>query len=172
MSIKEKDIELLWGRAANRCAFPGCQAKLTQDKTTASGSYPLGEQAHIVAETEDGPRGKSLLSLEERNSYSNLILLCPNHHTMIDRDSEDYPVEKLHQFKSQHELWVEQTLSESSDQAHKAEEVIYADLIDAAVENCDLQNWRSWTSREPLNNSAQAWMGRVVPFFGDVQASL
>ena len=27
-------------------------------------------------------------------------------------------------------------------------------------------------SREPLNNSAQAWMGRVVPFFGDVQASL
>ena len=26
--------------------------------------------------------------------------------------------------------------------------------------------------REPLNNSAQAWMGRVVPFFGDVQASL
>ena len=28
------------------------------------------------------------------------------------------------------------------------------------------------TPREPLNNSAQAWMGRVVPFFGDVQASL
>ena len=27
-------------------------------------------------------------------------------------------------------------------------------------------------TREPLNNSAQAWMGRVVPFFGDVQASL
>ena len=27
-------------------------------------------------------------------------------------------------------------------------------------------------AREPLNNSAQAWMGRVVPFFGDVQASL
>ncbi len=26
--------------------------------------------------------------------------------------------------------------------------------------------------KEPLNNSAQAWMGRVVPFFGDVQASL
>ena len=25
---------------------------------------------------------------------------------------------------------------------------------------------------EFLNNSAQAWMGRVVPFFGDVQASL
>ena len=28
------------------------------------------------------------------------------------------------------------------------------------------------TPKEPLNNSAQAWMGRVVPFFGDVQASL
>ena len=28
------------------------------------------------------------------------------------------------------------------------------------------------SAREPLNNSAQAWMGRVVPFFGDVQASL
>ena len=30
----------------------------------------------------------------------------------------------------------------------------------------------SRSPREPLNNSAQAWMGRVVPFFGDVQASL
>ena len=30
----------------------------------------------------------------------------------------------------------------------------------------------SETVREPLNNSAQAWMGRVIPFFGDVQASL
>ena len=40
------------------------------------------------------------------------------------------------------------------------------------VSKAEAADQRSEQTREPLNNSAQAWMGRVVPFFGDVQASL
>lgn len=147
MSVSEKDVKLLWGRAASRCAFPDCRRKLTQDKNAASDSFPLGEQAHIVGEKEDSPRGKSSLSLEERDSYFNLILVCPTHHTIIDKNPEDYPVEKLHLVKAQHELWVEQTLSESQKPQKTAADIIYADLIDDAVENCDFDHWEKWAGR-------------------------
>ena len=147
MSISERDIKLLWGRAAAMCSFPECRMKLTQDKKLASDSFPLGEQAHIVGESENAPRGKSPLTINERNSYFNLILLCPTHHTIVDNNPEDYPIEKLHLIKDQHELWVEQTLSERADLRKTAQDVIYADLIDAAVEACQLDSWDKWASR-------------------------
>ena len=147
MSISEKDIKLLWGRAAERCSFPECPMKLTQDKKLASDSYPLGEQAHIIGEAETAPRGKSNLTDTEINSYYNRILLCPNHHTIVDKNPEDYTVEKLHLFKDQHEYWVQHTLSEDKDSSKTAQNVNYADLIDAMVEACQLDSWDKWAYR-------------------------
>jgi hypothetical protein len=126
----EQDIKLLWGRAAERCSFPGCRIKLTQDKKLASASFPLGEQAHIVGATKKSPRGKSNLIKEERDSYYNLILLCPN----------------------QHEYWVEHTLSESKDSLQTAQSVIYTDLIDSTVEACHLDSWDKWATRALSTN--------------------
>lgn len=146
MGISQKNIKLLWGRAASRCAFPECRMKLTQDKKAASASFPLGEQAHIVAKEADGPRGDSPLSTDERDSYFNLILLCPTHHSLIDNNPEDYPIEKLHLIKDSHELWVEETLSQANDLRKTAEEVIYSNLIDSAVESCLFSKWTTWTS--------------------------
>lgn len=152
MSISEKDLKLLWGRAAGRCSFPGCQLKLTQDKELASGSFPLGEQAHIVGENKNAARGKSPLTTKERDSYFNRILLCPTHHTIIDKNPEDYPIEKLHIMKAQHELWVEEKFSESKDFRETAQDMIYADLIDAVVAACQLDNWDKWASRALSTN--------------------
>lgn len=148
----EQDIKLLWGRAAERCAFPNCRIKLTQDKELASESFPLGEQAHIVGATKTAPRGKSNLTKKERDSYYNHILLCPNHHTLIDKNPDDYSVEKLHLFKDQHEYWVEHKLSESKDSVITAQSVIYADLIDTTVEACQLDTWDKWASRALSTN--------------------
>jgi hypothetical protein len=146
MSIELKDIKLLWGRAANRCSFSGCRIKLSQDKKTATESFPIGEQAHIVGREEVSARSNSILSIQDRDSYHNLILLCPNHHTIIDKNQEDYPIEKLHMMKYQHEYWVETTLSESYDVKTKANDIIYANLIDMTVEDCLFTNWEHWIS--------------------------
>lgn len=146
MTIKEKDIKLLWGRAANRCSFPDCRMKLSQDNKTATESFPIGEQAHIVGKEEGSARSGSILSVDERESYHNLILLCPNHHTLIDKNPQDYPIEKLHMFKSQHEYWVESTLSESRNAKVKASDIIYAHLIDLTVEGCSFTTWEKWIS--------------------------
>lgn len=108
MSIPQKDVKLLWGRAANRCAI--CRVVLTSNTRTGSVSSVIGQQAHIVAEEADGPRGNSVLTIEERNCYHNLLLLCPTHHSLIDKNVDEYPVETLYSIKSRHELWVEETL--------------------------------------------------------------
>lgn len=77
----------------------------------------VGEMAHIVGETNSkkSPRGISPLTTEERNGYPNFILLCEEHHTIIDQDEETWPIEKLHIIKRQHEIWVEERLNEQVD---------------------------------------------------------
>lgn len=109
MASLSKDLKLLWGRSGNRCAI--CRTELSFDGKQTSSSFPLGEQAHIVAEQTYGPRGSSDLTQDQRNRYDNLILLCPNHHTEIDKNIADWPVERLQKIKSIHESWVREKLS-------------------------------------------------------------
>jgi hypothetical protein len=142
--MNQKDIKLLWGRAANRCSI--CRTELSQNAQAAAAAFTLGEQAHIVGEREDAARGRSMLTDDERNSYHNIILLCPNHHTEIDKNEADWPVEKLHYVKSAHELWVRETLGEAADRKLAAKQVAVTAIIDTAVTLCNLENWKAWTS--------------------------
>lgn len=87
-----------------------------------------------------------LITAEQRDSYRNLILLCHTHHTEIDSNEADWPVEKLHQNKSERELWVTKTLSETIDHVKIAKQAIVASIVDSAVDLSDLGNWQNWTS--------------------------
>ena len=82
MTINSKDIKILWAKAAGRCSMPDCRKILV---TEASDDVPskntlIGENCHIIGEKDNSPRGESILSIEDRNRYPNLILLCRNHH--------------------------------------------------------------------------------------------
>jgi len=46
----------------------------------------------------------------DRDSYDNLILLCPTHHVEIDKDFTAWPVERLRVIKAHHEAWVSEQL--------------------------------------------------------------
>jgi len=142
--MTERDIKLLWGNSGNRCAI--CKTELSQDKKLSSEKFPLGEQAHIIGEKDSAARGKSNLSDTERDGYSNRILLCPNHHTEIDKDEQYYSVERLHLIKQQHELWVKERLSERADGKKQVADQIYSAIIDAAVKYCDFPGWNRWVS--------------------------
>lgn len=100
MSIGDKDLKKLWGLAAGRCSFPKCGKDcipfLDGDSPTI-----IGEMAHIIAKKPDGPRG---LPSGGEDKYENLILLCPTHHTTIDKAPEGvYSVEMIKGWKQQHE---------------------------------------------------------------------
>lgn len=106
--MREKDIKTLWGRSGNRCTI--CKMELTPE-----GDIPtIGEMAHIVASSDVGPRGDSGFETSERDSYSNLILLCPTDHVRIDNTPDEWTVDRLHQVKILHEQWVSQQLDRGS----------------------------------------------------------
>ena len=114
MSVPESEQRKLHQRSGNRCAFPDCRVILTVAATSDDRMAVLGENAHIVAAKPDGPRGDSPLTEVDRNRYENLILLCNNHHQQIDSQPDSYPVDKLHEWKANHERWVEESLGGES----------------------------------------------------------
>src|SRR5947207_3154594 len=113
MAVSERNLKVLWGRAAGCCSI--CKIQITVGKESVTDAYPFGENAHIVAESPDGPRGDASFPDTLLNHYLNLILLCPNCHTKVDQAPEDYPVEKLHQLKRDHEDHVAGSRSKPPD---------------------------------------------------------
>ncbi len=140
MGIPEKDQKILWGKSAGRCSMPGCRKKVAIEasENIASKNILIGEVCHIVAEKEGGPRGKSSLIIDERSRYPNLILLCRNHHIEIDQDPEKWPIEKLHQIKSEHEIWVESQLTAIKT---TREDELYSTLVNSATDSLFLSSW-------------------------------
>ena len=59
MSISLKTHKMLWGRSGNMCAFPNCKKELVMDESETDDASVIGEEAHIIARKENGPRGKS-----------------------------------------------------------------------------------------------------------------
>jgi len=105
MAIKDKNIKLLWSNAAGRCSFTDCGMRLTVEQAAHEAPYTLGEMAHIKGENKGSNRYDETQTNEERNSYENLILLCPNHHTLIDKPENEcmYSVDVLKEMKIAHE---------------------------------------------------------------------
>jgi hypothetical protein len=90
-------IKRLFAVSGNRCAFPDCDAPLVIDKTVTA------EICHIKAQSTGGPRYDPDQSDKERHGFDNLLLLCGDHHKVIDAEPETYTVEKLLEIKRQHE---------------------------------------------------------------------
>lgn len=94
--IKDKDQKILWGRSAAMCNI--CRAKLIFECDQGDHAN-VGAMCHIVGEKKGSARYHSTLSDDDKNSYSNLILLCSHHHDIIDKDESKYSIESLHKIK-------------------------------------------------------------------------
>jgi hypothetical protein len=117
---------------------------LVMDESETDDPSVVGEEAHIVGRKENGPRGKSTLTSEQRDKYNNLILLCSIHHKLIDDQETTYPVEDLKKFKKKHEDWVKNNLSQ--DAVKQREDEIYSHYVDKFIELAEIETWKAWTS--------------------------
>ncbi len=91
--------------AGGHCEFTGCNDYLIEHHLTLTpGNF--AEMAHIVAFKEKGPRGDVADRPENINNISNLMLLCPKCHKLIDDHPADHPREKLEEMKHAHEMRV------------------------------------------------------------------
>lgn len=105
MSISSKELKKLYALSAGLCNI--CNKNLFEN------DVHIGEMAHVIARSSNGPRGESKLKYEI-NSYENLILLCANHHTEVDQNPNRYTVEVLLEIKLKHEKSIANKLSDST----------------------------------------------------------
>jgi hypothetical protein len=112
--IPRSELKILFARSGGICAFPRCGRSLVEPGSPTEPAVVVGEAAHIVAESRQGPRGREPLSQADRNSHTNLILFCPEHHTIVDARPETYSVAVLRQMKIDHESRVQQAVAVSS----------------------------------------------------------
>ena len=98
----------LWGRAAGRCEFAGCNATLWKSQVTQE-PVNRAQKAHIYSYSKNGPRGNEPLDLSEINDLSNLMLVCHQCHQTIDKDRAGvkYSAELLSGWKACHERRIE-----------------------------------------------------------------
>lgn len=144
MAISLKTRKMLWGNSGNRCALQSCRRPLVEAETETDDASIIGDEAHIVAREEYGPRGASTLTQNERDKFDNLLLMCKGHHKLIDDQPLKYTVNALHQMKEEHLEWVSKNLNPDIDR--QKDDEIYATYIDKWIELADINNWQNWTS--------------------------
>ncbi|MFG2812361.1 HNH endonuclease signature motif containing protein [Streptomyces sp. NPDC048410] len=103
MGISEKTRKILWIQAGGFCSI--CKEQVITLGTASDDPSVFGEEAHIVARSEGGPRAGGLAD-EFLNHHTNLILLCSKDHKRIDDQPNHFTVERLRKIKSEHEAWV------------------------------------------------------------------
>lgn len=95
---------VLWGRAAGRCQYAGCNKLLIGEQVSGARNANKSYIAHIVGDSPEGPRGDALLSPKLAHDPDNLMLVCDAHHRVVDREMVDaHSVEILREMKRRHE---------------------------------------------------------------------
>lgn len=98
----------LWIAAAGRCEFRGCCKPVDRDFLTKA-RCNVGDYAHIIADSPDGPRGIEGESERLAKDPSNLMLACRDCHDRIDRDGKNnqFNADQLQAMKREHEARIQ-----------------------------------------------------------------
>jgi hypothetical protein len=94
---KGDTLRELYLKSGNQCAFPDC----TRLMIDSEGDF-IGQLCHIEAAEKGGERFNKNQTNEERRHFSNLMLLCYEHHVKTN-DVDTYNVSVLQEMKRIHE---------------------------------------------------------------------
>ena len=97
---REAVLKKLFALSRNSCAFPRCEEVLSKPEWPRG----LAKVCPIAGLNEGSARYDPGMSVEDCNDFPNLILLCPNHHDLIDElEPTRFEVDDLIDMKHAHE---------------------------------------------------------------------
>lgn len=101
----KKNEELyLWFKCAGRCER--CNKLLIEDPLSLA-KVKIGQLAHIIAHSGEGPRADETIPQEQKDSIDNILLLCHSCHKTIDDDPGKYTTTYLQKLKHDFEKKIE-----------------------------------------------------------------
>jgi len=106
MSYTDLTIKTIYGRSYNECNHPDCTTVIIAVDPNTEKVVNHGEMAHIRARKAGEERWDSDYPTEKLNLADNLILLCTDHHLVIDQKGagDHYTVPLLEEWKAKHYL--------------------------------------------------------------------
>jgi hypothetical protein len=107
-------IKRLFALSGNRCAFPGCTHPLFDQKGAL-----IADVCHIAGDKPGAKRYDPSQTDEQRQGFNNLIVLCANHHRVVDSDEVTYTRPALRGMKRVHEASATEEFVISDQQAKK-----------------------------------------------------
>ncbi|MBC3228646.1 SAVED domain-containing protein [Serratia fonticola] len=118
--ISEKTAQKVWADAGARCMFEGCAHDLSEIALWTQAAR-VGYLAHIVASDPEGPRGSQVDSHRLANVAENIMLMCDEHHRLIDSFAPQYyTAEILNEMRRSHRDIVRNYLDSLAFQRTKA----------------------------------------------------
>jgi hypothetical protein len=155
----------LFAASAGYCQNPSCHRHLFVE--TGSTRIHVAEMAHILAASNQGPRAIHEMTAAQRGHFDNLILLCANCHTIIDKAPEQFPDALLVGWKRDHQSRL--------DQVFGAVELPNRKDVRAVIEPLLLENWIVFEEygpdgdyrENPESEMASTWQlymrNRIIP---------
>ena len=116
MALTDLDRRILWAKAGGTCSYRFgselCGQPVIIDGP--EGSINVGEECHIVGNRPGAAR--YIEHYPERDSYTNRILVCRNHHKVLDDPNHEqvYSVEVLQTMKLEHETAIQKARQDLS----------------------------------------------------------
>lgn len=102
-SVASSTVLRLIGAAGGWCEKPACPTGFLWHALPDGDAVRTAQVAHIVAASDDGPRGDNAVPTTDLVAFDNLILLCPTCHVVVDGAAEHYPSELIRSWKAAHE---------------------------------------------------------------------
>lgn len=118
--------------------------------------------AHILAASGGGPRPPEPHSAPNVAAIANLILLCPDCHTTVDKAPDEFPIGTLRRWKTEHEDGL-RTFLGVVRRASRSE--ARSDLVASLVQTRTI--WQAYGPdapgvTDPENETAKSWRRKVL----------
>jgi hypothetical protein len=147
----QSTVKALFAYSGNVCAYqdPIGSGACEQELTNPRWRRVRGQLCHIHGEKPGSARYDPTMSEQERHSFDNLILLCPNHHNLIDDLEPDrHPAEFLHGLKDR-----------MVTTRWRPSEVLLDRIVRIAIQQWfGSADWMPDAQREPTARERYAWL--------------
>jgi hypothetical protein len=142
------------------CQNPGCRRELWLCFVDGTATT-LEEFAHVIPQSDDGPRGEEADPGMDRDTFENIVMLCPTCHTVIDKAKSQFPRALLLRWKEEHSDTIRSAMVPVHSSRSDLRMVIEPMLAENRAMFYSYGPW-SLSANQPWSDSAKTWSKMVI----------